>query len=383
MKTNRDLLKEAIADAKAVKETAIANAKAALEEAFTPHLKELFASKLEEMEIDEEAEVDEMMTYDEMEEAKKDEKSEMKEEKTDMEEELSLEALLAELNEAEEEEGEAEEKEEEGEAEEETENEEEVEVSEMSEDDLKTFIEDVIKDMVSAGELEAGGEKEAEMGAEAGAEETGMMDEELDEEVNLEELLAEVEKEKMEEDFGGVDQYATAAEVIAGILAATGVVGAAALSTKEIRDALKKYGKGAVDYLKGKLKPKSPTTSESKEELEEANSTIEELKQELQEVNLLNAKLLYTNKIFKAKNLTDPQKVKVLESFDKATTVNEVKLVFETLTESLNSNKTTVNESKVRGFASKTTAPVVNNTKQPIIESNDAFARMQRLAGLR
>jgi hypothetical protein len=38
MATNRDLLKEAIADAKAVKETAIANAKAALEEAFTPQV---------------------------------------------------------------------------------------------------------------------------------------------------------------------------------------------------------------------------------------------------------------------------------------------------------------------------------------------------------
>ena len=36
---SRDLLREAIADAKAVRESAIANAKAALEEAFTPHLK--------------------------------------------------------------------------------------------------------------------------------------------------------------------------------------------------------------------------------------------------------------------------------------------------------------------------------------------------------
>lgn len=36
--TNRDLLKEAIEESKAVKETAIANAKAALEEAFAPRL---------------------------------------------------------------------------------------------------------------------------------------------------------------------------------------------------------------------------------------------------------------------------------------------------------------------------------------------------------
>ena len=50
---NRDLLKEAIAEAKSVKETAIANAKLALEEAFTPHLKSMLSAKLEEMDIDE------------------------------------------------------------------------------------------------------------------------------------------------------------------------------------------------------------------------------------------------------------------------------------------------------------------------------------------
>ena len=62
--------------------------------------------------------------------------------------------------------------------------------------------------------------------------------------------------------------------------------------------------------------------------------TIGELRNELNEVNLLNAKLLYTNKIFKAKNLTESEKIKVLNTFDKAETVKEVKLVFETLTES-------------------------------------------------
>ena len=46
---NRDLLKEAIADAKALKETAIANAKAALEEAFEPRVKEMLSAKLQEM----------------------------------------------------------------------------------------------------------------------------------------------------------------------------------------------------------------------------------------------------------------------------------------------------------------------------------------------
>jgi hypothetical protein len=368
MKTNRNLLKEAIADAKAVKETAIANAKAALEEVFTPHLRELFTSKLEEMELDEEAEeVDEMMTNNEMEEAKVKETSKMKEE-------MNLEELLAELNEAEEE-GEAEEKEEEEEGEAEEEAEEEVEVSEMSEDDLKTFIEDVIKDMVSAGELETG-EKEAE----AGTEEAETMEEDLDEEINLEELLAEVEMEKVNEIISisaaeaaeianlATELGLTVNQLKAIVTALPAIITGGAYAFPAIKKAAEK----GVDAVKNLFKSKSTT----------AEAEIKELKRELHEINLLNAKLLYTNKIFKAKNLTDPQKVKVLENFDKATTVNEVKLVFETLTENLNNNKTTVNESKMRGFASKTIAPVVNK-KQPIIESNDAFTRMQRLAGLR
>ena len=48
-----DLLKEAIADAKAVRETALANAKMALEEAFTPQLKSMLSAKLKEDEFGE------------------------------------------------------------------------------------------------------------------------------------------------------------------------------------------------------------------------------------------------------------------------------------------------------------------------------------------
>jgi spore coat protein CotF len=53
MAKNREMLKEAIAEAKAVKEMAIANAKAALEEAFTPQLKSMLSMKLQEMEMEE------------------------------------------------------------------------------------------------------------------------------------------------------------------------------------------------------------------------------------------------------------------------------------------------------------------------------------------
>ena len=89
---------------------------------------------------------------------------------------------------------------------------------------------------------------------------------------------------------------------------------------------------------------------------------------------MLNAKLLYTNKIFKGKNLTESQKVKVLNTFDKATTVKEVKLVFETLNEGVKTNKKPISENL--GSASK----AMGTSKKPIIEANDAFSRMREIA---
>jgi hypothetical protein len=150
-----------------------------------------------------------------------------------------------------------------------------------------------------------------------------------------------------------------------------------------------KYPKGGTEYRSDKneirriITGKDPggqfyATRESLQtELDEAYTTIKTLRQDLNEINLLNAKLLYTNKIFKSKNLNENQKVKVLSSFDKATTVGEVKLVFETLNEGLKVKATKLNENL--GSASKVlSAP----KKQPIVESNDMVARFQKLAGI-
>jgi hypothetical protein len=117
-----------------------------------------------------------------------------------------------------------------------------------------------------------------------------------------------------------------------------------------------------------------------KKELEEAYAALESVKAELNEINLLNAKLLYTNKIFKAKNLTESQKVKVLTAFDKATSVKEAKLVYETLsTSAIVSPKKPMNESLIRGAASK---PTGVSEKKPIMEADTQVARWQKLAGI-
>ena len=120
--------------------------------------------------------------------------------------------------------------------------------------------------------------------------------------------------------------------------------------------------------------------TKSKSELKEAHVVINSLRSSLNEVNLLNAKLLYTNKIFKAKSLTENEKIKVLGAFDKATTVKETKLVFSTLSEGLKTKKKTIRESL--GSASSTTGNLTKN-KKPIIEVNPMVARFQKLAGLK
>jgi S-DNA-T family DNA segregation ATPase FtsK/SpoIIIE len=405
MATNRDLLKEAIADAKAVKETAIANAKAALEEAFTPQLKTMFAAKLQEME-----EMDEMEDKDmyEMED-----KESMKEGEDETMNEIDLEELLAELEEEEgmEDLNEAEEEEEEDvemsdeESEEGEEEGEPLDLEDMTDEDLKSMIEDVIKDMIEAGELEAGHEGEGE----EEAEETGMEDEE---EVDLAELLREIEEmEEMEkpiDELFGMKPGAVRRlekmfpDTAAKLMSAKSDEEKISIANAELRAEgpfKKSFGSNVQSYradlgaledffkIPSTFKPSygpegrggADTTSEAmKAELDEALKTINVLKSELNEINLLNAKLLYTNKIFKSKNLNENQKVKVLSSFDKATTVGEVKMVFETLNEGIKVNKNTIKENL--GSASKAT--LTPNAKKPIVESNDAFLRMQKLAGI-
>jgi hypothetical protein len=119
---------------------------------------------------------------------------------------------------------------------------------------------------------------------------------------------------------------------------------------------------------------------EESEELEEAYRTIESLHKTINEVNLLNAKLLYTNKLFRTFDLNENQKVKVLENFDRTSSVREVKLVFSTLAENLNvakKKRTVVKE----GYASKPTKS--SAPKKIISEGNEMAARWKKLAGLK
>jgi hypothetical protein len=333
--TNKELFKQAIAEAKTIREAALVSAKAALEESLAPHVQSMIAAKLESMDTYED-DVKESMDAD-----ADDKKGEEK-----VDEELNLDEFLAELEleeGAKDEEDETEEEEESNEPEEGEEGEEEEgseSIADLTVDELKAIIKDIVDSELEAEEAET---PEEEDGEAVHANDTGNNEDSvnldgmgapdsMDAEINLEELLAELD---------ALDEEA-------------------------------KDEDGVYEAKKGKKDEK---------ELDEAVSTIEILRNELNEVNLLNAKLLYVNKIFKSKNLSEENKIKVINAFDKATTPNEAKLVFEALNESIDAKETksVVKEGIIKGFASK---PAGNAPNKQIIEINDQVTRMQKLAGI-
>ena len=351
-----DLLKEAIADAKAVRETALENAKMALEEAFTPRLQNMLSQKIqneiedEDDKKDEDVDLEERDDEDDMEERSmmkaadedpsdedseemdeseiieidgvkyapivseeddedEDKMDEIDKEDDDMEEDLDLESVIKEL-------------------ESEIEESEDIEESEEIEEGEELDENDVSSD-IGKGDNKVN--KKANSSSGKGSEGKAKLKEgedkedEMDEDIDLDEVLKALSEEEDEDE-------------------------------------------------------KKDEVKELKSSLEEHRSVIETLRGKLNEVNLLNAKLLFTNKLFRKYGLNNEQKMKVVEQFDRASNLREVKLVYSTLGESFNgARKNEINESK--GSASKPIAST-KPEKEVITESSDLRDRFKKLANL-
>jgi hypothetical protein len=292
----KDLLKEAIADAKAVRETALANAKLALEEAFTPRLTSMLSAKLAE---------------------------EMSEEDEDM----------------------------------------------PAEDEMTHEGEEM--DMEDDQEM-AEGEGEEEMSDEAPAEEAPEETEMSDDDLDLDEIIRELEMEDSEEEapVAEGDEYDTEEKPVEEAEESDEDI-----DINEIIRSLREE-----DESEEKEEVTEAEEEDSKEDLEEAYNVIRFLKGKINEVNLLNAKLLYSNKLFRNFSLNEGQKMKVIENFDRAHNLREVKLVYSTLAEGFKmpSTKKVVKES----FASKPVAST-KPAKQVISEGTELANRFKKLAGLK
>ena len=303
------LLKEAIADAKAVRETALANAKIALEEAFTPRLQSMLSARLAE-EAEEE----------------------------DMYEEEEIETPEAEMTE------------------------------EGAEEDYDTAPAETQQD----ADLEEG---------EDGSEE----------DLDLEAIIRELEgsdDEDLEEDLDSSD-IGQGDNKVDKTASSTEDPGEGDISIEEIIEALREAegeedmeeepvteGEDEEDVVK-----EGEGEDEESAKVEEAYRVIKFLKNKINEVNLLNAKLLFSNKLFRNFELNESQKMKVIENFDRASNLREVKLVFSTICESLTVSKNNKKQNIKESYASKpvrSTAP----KKEILSESTALAARWKKLANL-
>ena len=391
-----DILKEAIADAKALRATALENAKIALEEAFTPRLKNMLSQKIQSeempdneeygegegevgsgdghMEAEGEHEVDERM-HDEEDDKKEvdermhDEEDDDKEVEERMhgedDDEKEVDERMHDEDEHQEDEGmhdEGEHQEDEGMHDEGEHQEDEGMHDEDMHDEDELDLESVIKELeeeldssnIGDAENEEPSERStdsSEVGAQGpegkGADEEGGNESE-DDTVVKEPV---VEGEHQDEDEDEVDEDIDLEEVIK------------ALSEEEHQD-----------------EDEDDKVDEMKTQLKEYKDTIGYLREKLNEVNLLNAKLLFTNKLFRGFGLNNNQKLRVVEQFDRAQNLREIKLVYATLAESFkgNGNKR-VNESK--GQASKAVAST-EPKKEVLSEGQEMKNRFKKLANL-
>ena len=316
-----DLLKEAIADAKVVRDTAVENARLALAEAFTPKIQSMLTQKIRQ-EVEDENQEDEMKD-EAMDDEVEDEGEEVEEGYGD---EGEHEDEGEEVKEIEDEVEDEDDEVEEGEhADEDEELEEELKSSDVGAADNK-----LDKDAESSSDIGKADKAKHTEGVEDEVEDEGEHDdEEMDEDIDLEEILkalseVEDEDEEVEENVEEITQ---------------------------LKSELEEY-RNAVKYMRGKLN----------------------------EVNLLNAKLLFTNKLFRAFGLSEGDKYRVVETFDRAKNLREVKLVYATLAESFG-QKPKIQESK--GKSSKPVASTKpKNESKVISEGTDLKNRFKKLANI-
>ena len=388
-----DLLKDAIADAKAVRETALENAKIALEEAFTPRLQSMLSKK-----IQSEIEVDEGEHEDDREEEgsmRGEEGEERSEEGEDVEE-------RAHEKEDDDVEERAHEKEDD-----------DVEERAHEKDDEEDVDEGIIEiDGVKYAPVVS--EKEDDEDPEEGMH--GDKDEDdMDEDLDLDEILKELEEEDVnevdeieegehEDDDDEKNEDLDENDVSSNIGSGDNKLDKKAGDSTDIGKSgsakFESVNEGAhedeeevdedidLEEIVKALTEEDDDEEEKNEvsklqsELDEHRNVVKYLRSKLNEVNLLNAKLLFTNKLFRSFGLNNDQKMKVVETFDRAHNLREVKLVYSTLAESFGSKQTKTEIKESKGSASKPVASTKSEKQEVISEGHELRDRFKKLAGI-
>ena len=353
-----DLLKESIADAKAVRETALANAKTFLEENFAASMKEMFAEKLKEEMADEatteEGKIEEKLGSsnigkDDSNVASKQHPTKPSPVSNKNTTQPGKQEFDAKLEEVSVEEG--------------------AEVTSAELDEILAELE---------GEVSEGSSEESDTEEQSGSEAST----DVDEEISLDELLAELEAEETSPAPAAVAAPTAEVPPAPAPVPAPGQVPSPVAEAAEDDVTSEEMAEALVAI--------NEENETLKKQLSEALSTVKFMKGVLAETNLLNAKLLYTNKLFKGKSLTEDQKLKIINTFDLTKNIREVKLAYTVLAESFNSGASVVKKKTnttaqtiTEGLASKPVSSTKPDSTIVEPQADVMTSRFQKLAGIK
>jgi hypothetical protein len=402
------LLKEAIADAKAVRETALANAKIQLEEAFTPRLKSMLSQKLRAEAEDMESDEDEMKEVygedDEKEEDKMEEdynssnigagsggttsgqnNKKPTEHNAGAEDKLGAADVTS------------------------TSKKPEAEVEDYKFEKSITEENDEEEELATEGDEYGNDDQQQHAEPDAdnagGASDYDADNQQSEDDLDLEAIIKELEDElhggsddmESEDDYNAMghdDVQDESADEVDTVMNADEPDAVIARNESDDKDEDDKDDMNIEEIIKEledeekaeeDEKEKVEESKRLKKELAEAISVIKSLKSTINEVNLLNAKLLFSNKLFRSYNLTNEQKSKVIDSLDRTNTVREVKLVYSTLAESMkfatNSPKKSA-KPMAEGASRVQTSTKPTAQKEIVSESTTYANRFKELAGI-
>jgi hypothetical protein len=398
------LLKEAIADAKAVRETALANAKIQLEEAFTPRLKSMLSQKLRAEAEDKASDEDEMKeAYGDDEEKEEDKMEEDynssnigagsggttsgQNNKKPTEHNAGAEDKLGAADVTS------------------TSKKPEAEVEDYKFEKSITEENDEEEELATEGD-EYGNDDEQQMEADMDNMDGGNYgadDQQKEDDLDLEAIIKELEDElhggsddmESEDDYNAMghddvqDESADEVDTVMNADEPDAVIARNESDDKDEDDDMniEEIIKELEDEEKAEEeeKEKVEESKRLKKELAEAISVIKSLKSTINEVNLLNAKLLFSNKLFRSYNLTNEQKSKVIDSLDRTNTVREVKLVYSTLAESMKfaTNSPKKSSKPMAEGASRVQTSTKPTAQKAIVSEGTTYAnRFKELAGI-
>jgi len=207
-------------------------------------------------------------------------------------------------------------------------------------------------------------------------EEEEELEEDLDVEIDLDELMERVRVEGTPQKSGWAGTPESIMQEYESMLLAREQDS----EVKEENEELRK----TVASLQKENRTLSSAATKLQKQNKKFNTAFRSLQEKLETMNVSNAKLLYINQALENASLNERQKRKLVEAISKAGTVQEAKIVFETLNETITTNSDVKKDVTLNEVVSRKSSLLVAARKeQKTQDANPLFNRMQKLAGIK